>query len=678
MSETRPPVAERKPVRTVLHGDERVDDYAWMREKGTAPVTEYLEAENAYADSVLAPLKPLQERLYAEMLARIKEDDDTYPYRNGDWLYFSRTEAGKQYAAHYRKASEDAPEQLLLELNAMAEGHSYMGLGAFQPSPDGRFLAYSTDTTGFRVYTLRVKDLETGNHLDFEATAAGSVAWADDNRTIFYTVDDEAKRPYRLYRRDLLGGAEDLLYQEDDEMFRVAVHRSQSGAYLFLTVASHTTTEVRWAPASSVAAEWQTIATREHEHEYYADHHGEHFYFLTNDSGRNFRIARAPVSSPGRANWEEVVPHRDDVMLEDLDLWSNHMVLSERSEGLQRLRVTRLDSGETHEVSFPDPVYTVFTGPNRVWDTPVLRYAYQSPITPPQVVDYDMDTREAVVRKQLEVPNYDSSAYEMERIWVTARDGVRVPVSVVSKKGTPRDGTAPMLLQGYGSYGANYPIGFNANRASLLDRGMVIAVAHIRGGGELGKPWHDAGRMTTKLNTFTDFIDVGEALVERGYTSRSGLIATGRSAGGLLMGAVMNMKPDLFRAIVAGVPFVDVINTMLDASLPLTVGEWEEWGNPNLEADYRYIKQYCPYTNVEAKEYPALYVKTALNDSQVMYWEPAKWVAKLRATKTDANPIVFRTDMGAGHGGASGRYDYLREVAEEYAFILWQAGKSSA
>lgn len=678
MSDTAPPVAERKPVRTVLHGDERIDDYAWMREKGTAPVTEYLEAENAYADTTLAPLKPLQQRLYGEMLGRIKEDDETFPYRQGGWHYFSRTQAGKQYATHYRRASDETPEQLLLDLNAMAEGHSYMGLGAFQPSPDGRFLAYSTDTTGFRVYTMRIKDLESGQHLAFEVAAAGAIAWADDNRTIFYTVDDAAKRPYRLYRRDLVTSAEALLYEEADEMFRIAVHRSRSGGYLFLTVSSHTTTEVRYLPAGAPSAPWRLIAAREHDHEYYADHRGAHFYLLTNDTGRNFRVARVSATSPDRANWEEVVAHRDAVMLEDLDLWANHMVLSERAEGLQRLRVIRLESGATHEVSFPEPVYTVATGPNRTWDTPVFRYAYQSPVTPPQVIDYNMDTREAVVRKQLEVPDYDPSGYEAERIWIPARDGTSVPVSIVSKKGAPRDGAAPLLLQGYGSYGINYPLAFNSNRASLLDRGVRVAVAHIRGGGELGKPWHDAGRMHTKLNTFTDFIDVAEALIERRYTGRDGLIATGRSAGGLLMGTVMNMAPDLFHAIVAGVPFVDVINTMLDASLPLTVGEWEEWGNPNLEADYRYMKQYCPYTNIEVRDYPALYVKTALNDSQVMYWEPAKWVAKLRATGANVHPIIFRTDMGAGHGGASGRYDYLREVAEEYAFILWQAGKSSA
>jgi oligopeptidase B len=673
-----PPSAKREPTVTVLHGDERIDDYDWMREKDTPKVTEYLESENAYADAVMAPTKDLQERLYREMVGRIKEDDDTFPYRQNGWLYFSRTEAGKQYPLHYRKSSDTAPEAVLLDLNAMARGHPYMGLGVFQPSIDGKLLAYSTDNTGFREYTLRVKDMVSGEHLGLAAGLVGTVSWANDNVTLFYTVDDESKRPYRLFRHRLGTDVHDLLYEENDEMFRLTVHRSRSGEFMFLTISSHTTTEVHCLPTDHPQSEWKLISARQQEHEYYADHHGEHFYFMTNDTGRNFRIARAPLATPGHEHWEEVVRQRDDVMLEDLELWAGHMVVSERFEGLQRLRVTTMATGDTHEVAFPDPVYSVFTGPNRVWDTHLMRYTYQSLVSPPQVVDYDMETRQAIVRKQLEVPNYDPSLYESERTWVTARDGARIPVSVVSKRDAARDGSGPLLLQGYGSYGANYPIAFSSARMSLVDRGLTVAFAHVRGGGEMGKAWHDAGKMLKKITTFEDFIDVGEALIERGYTNRGGLIATGRSAGGLLMGAVANMRPELFKAIVADVPFVDVINTMLDASLPLTVGEWEEWGNPNIEEHYRYIRQYCPYTNVSAHDYPAIYVKTALNDSQVMYWEPAKWVAKLRANQTDSNPLVFRTDMGAGHGGASGRYDYLREVAEEYAFILWQAGKHTA
>ncbi|MEO8538266.1 MAG: S9 family peptidase [bacterium] len=677
MPSPMPPIAIRKPTTTSVHGDARTDDYAWMREKGTEPVTAYLEAENAYANAVLEPLKPLEAVLYGEMLDRIKEDDESFPYELGGWLYYSRTEAGKQYAVHCRKRSDDSPEEILLDLNAMAEGHSYMGLGAYQPSPDGRYLAYSTDTTGFRQYTLVVKDLESGDHLAFEVQQAGTVAWSNDNNTIFYTVDDEAKRPARVFRYQLNATSAQFIYEEPDEMFRVSIHRARSGQYLFLTSASHTSTEVRYLAAGDALSEWQLIAQRVHEHEYYADHHSDWLYFLSNDAGRNFRVVRAPLASPGREHWQEVVAHRDAVMIEDLDLFAGHMVLSTRAGGLQRLEVIRLSDGEEHTVEFPEPVFTVFTGPNRVWDATLLRYNYQSPVTPPQVVDYDMNSRSMVVRKELEVPGYDRFQYETERLWIAAEDGTKVPVSVVSKRGLRRDGSAPMLLQGYGSYGANYPINFNSNRVSLLDRGIVVACAHIRGGGEMGKAWHDDGKMMTKMNTFTDFVDVAEGLVERGFTSADRLIATGRSAGGLLMGAVMNLRPELFKAVVAGVPFVDVVNTMLDSTLPLTVGEWEEWGNPNVPEEYRYMKGYCPYSNVEAKPYPALFVKTALNDSQVMYWEPAKWVAKLRAHKTDANPLVFRTDMGAGHGGASGRYDYLNEVAEEYAFILWQAGKSA-
>jgi oligopeptidase B len=673
-----PPVAERQSVTTTLHGDVRTDDYAWMREKGSPAVTAYLEAENAYADAVFAPTKGLQATLYDEMLGRIKEDDDTFPYRYGDWLYYSRIEAGKQYSRHCRKAREDGAEEVLLDLNAMAEGHSYMGLGAFQPSPDGRYLAYSSDTIGFRQYTLRVKDLLSGEHLPFEVSQAGSVAWANDNQTIYYTVDDEAKRPARVFRYSLNARTSDFIYEERDEMFRVSVNRSRSGGYLFLTSASHTATEVRYLPADEPSREWQLIARREAGHEYFADHHSNWFYFLTNANGRNFSVARAEVANPRRTNWETVVEHRDDVMIEDLDLFAGHMVRSERANGLQRLVVTALDTGESHHIEFGEPVYTVFAGPNRTWETSTLRFSYQSLVTPPRVVDYEMGNRETTVRKELEVPGYQPGNYTSERIWIAARDGTQVPVSLVSKRDEKQTGSAPMLLNGYGSYGANYPIGFNSNRVSLLDRGMVVAFAHVRGGGEMGKPWHDDGKMLSKMNTFTDFVDVADGLIERGYTAPDSLVISGRSAGGLLMGAVVNLRPDLFKAVVAGVPFVDVINTMLDATLPLTVGEWEEWGNPAIEREYRYLATYCPYTNVAAKGYPAMFVKTALNDSQVMYWEPAKWVAKLRAMKTDSNPLVFRTDMGAGHGGASGRYDYLHEVAEEYAFILTQAGKSDA
>jgi oligopeptidase B len=672
-----PPIAARRPVTTVLHGDTRIDDYAWLREKGSTEVTAYLEAENAYADSIMAPTKALQDRLYAEMLGRIKEDDETYPYQYGDWLYYSRTEAGKQYPVHCRKAGGSDKEEILLDLNAMAEGHPFMSLGAYQPSPDGRFLAYSTDTTGFRQYALVVKDLASGEHLPFKVEQAGTVAWSNDNETVYYTVDDEAKRPARVFRYRLNATSADFVYEEPDEMFRVSVHRARSGGCLFLTSASHTTTEVRYLRTDDPLGRWQVIAGRDPEHEYYADHHGEWLYILTNDRGRNFRIARAPLSRPGRENWEEVIAHREEVMIEDLDLFAEHMVLSERTDGLQRLVVRSLRSGASHVVEFDEPVFTVSTGPNRTWDTTLLRYSFQSPVTPPQVIDYDMDRRSATIRKELEVPGYRAADYRTERLWIEAGDGVKVPVSLVYRQDLKRDGSAPLLLQGYGSYGANYPISFNSNRASLLDRGITIAFAHIRGGGEMGKGWHDAGKMLTKMNTFTDFIDVAEGLVERGFTNSGALVASGRSAGGLLMGAVMNLRPELFKAVVAGVPFVDVINTMLDASLPLTVGEWEEWGNPQVEEEYRYIKQYCPYTNVAAKRYPAVFVKTALNDSQVMYWEPAKWVAKLRAMKTGDDPLIFRTDMGAGHGGASGRYDYLREVAEEYAFILWQTGRDT-
>jgi len=669
-----PPVARRARTTSVLHGDARVDDYAWLRHKGSTEVTAYLEAENAYADGIMAHTKPLQEVLYAEMLARIKEDDSSAPYPQRGWWYYSRTLAGAQYPVYCRKAALDSDEHVLLDLNEMAQGHAFMAVGVYHPSDNGQLLAYSTDTTGFREYVLRIKDLNTGEHLPFRVENAGTAAWSADGRYMFYTVDDSAKRPSRLFRHRLGTDDHQLLYEETDEMFRISVHRSRSGGMLFVTSASHTATEVYFVPADDPETEWTLVARRSPDHEYYADHHGDHLYLLTNDTGRNFRIARAPLATTGREHWEDVVAHRDDVMLEDLDLFQNYMVVSERAEGLQRLHVTEFATGEGHTIAFPEPVYTVSTGPNRTWATDEVRFSYQSPVTPPQVIDYDMGTRTSAVRKQLEVPGYDPSLYETSRLWVEARDGAKVPVSLASRKGTPRDGSAPLYLQGYGSYGASYPIAFSSSRMSLLDRGITIAFAHVRGGGELGKPWHDAGRMLTKMHTFTDFIDVAESLISQGYTAPDRLIINGRSAGGLLMGAVVNLRPDLFKAVLAGVPFVDVINTMLDASLPLTVGEWEEWGNPQVGAEYRYMKQYCPYTNLTEAAYPVIFAKTALNDSQVMYWEPAKWVAKMRTLKTDTNPLIFRTDMGAGHGGASGRYDYLREVAEEYAFILWQAG----
>jgi oligopeptidase B len=671
-----PPSARRVPRTVEWHGDRFVDDYFWMREKSDPAVAAYLEEENAYADAVMKPTGAFQERLYKEMLSRIQETDLTVPYREGAFFYYSRTEEGKQYPILCRKPALEAAEEVLLDLNELALGHDFLSLGTFLVSDDGHLLAYSTDVTGFRDYTLVIKDLRTGDLLPFKAERTGAVAWARDSRTLFYAVEDEAKRPYRVYRHEIGATADDLVFEEADELFRVFVGRTRSRAILFLGSASHTTTEWHYLSADTPRGSWRVIAPRRHEHEYDPEHHGDHFYIRTNDRGRNFRLVRAPLQDPAEGNWEEVVPHRDGIMLEAVDLFAKHRVLMERERGLEQLRVSTIEGADEHLVTFPEPAYDAFPSNNREFETTTLRFNYQSLVTPSSVFDYDMDTRERTLLKQQPVlGGYDASRYRSERVLVTAADGVKVPVSLVYRVDRqPKDGSAPLYLYAYGSYGLPLPVTFSSNRLSLLDRGVTVAMAHIRGGGELGKPWHDDGRMHRKMNTFTDFISAAEHLVAEGYTRPDRLVIEGGSAGGLLMGAVVNMRPDLFRVVVSKVPFVDVLNTMSDASLPLTAGEWEEWGNPAVAEDYAYMKQYDPYTNLKRGAYPAMLVKTSFNDSQVMYWEPAKYVARLRTLKTDDNVLVLKTNMAAGHGGASGRYDYLREVAFDFAFILTQLG----
>jgi oligopeptidase B len=673
----QPPVAKRVPKADEVHSDRRVDDYAWLREKDDPEVRAYLEAENAYADAVMKPAEPFQAALYAEMLARIKETDTRVPHRKGEHLYYSRTEQGKQYPLYCRKRGTlEAPEAVTLDLNALAEGKTFMALGAYQASDDGRLLAYSTDDTGFRQYTLFVKDLTTGAVVERVAQKVGSVAWVADSRTLFYTVEEEStKRQYRLYRHRLGSGAHDLVYEEPDLAFNLGVFRTRSGGFVVLGAGSLTTSEARVLAADRPEDGWRLVAPRVAEQEYDVEHHGGDFYIRANDRGRNFRLVKAPVEAPGREGWEEVVPHRTDVMLEAVDAFRDHLVLSEIEGGLPQLRVIDLRDGATHRVAFPEPAYSLFPEANLEFDTSVFRYGYQSLVTPASVYDYDLEKRTATLLKRTEVlGGYDPERYASERIWATAPDGVRVPISLVHRKGVKRDGSAPLHLAGYGAYGFPLPVTFSSNRVSLLDRGVVAALAHVRGGEEMGKAWHDEGRMMKKRNTFTDFIACAEHLLDEGYGARGRVVISGGSAGGLLMGAVVNLRPDLFGAVVSLVPFVDVINTMLDESLPLTVGEFEEWGNPKRRDEYEYMKSYCPYTNLERKAYPPMLVRTSLNDSQVMYWEPAKYVAKLRTLKTDAKVLLLKTNMGAGHGGASGRYDALRETALDYAFMLWQMG----
>jgi oligopeptidase B len=667
-----PPVAKRITKVTGIHGERLVDDYAWLRDKKNPDVAAYLEAENAYAEAILAPTKGLQDQLYAEMLSRIKETDQSVPYREGAYYWYSRTEEGKQYPIYCRRRERlDAPEQVTLDLNELAKAQSFMALNAYVPTDDGRLLAYSTDDTGFRQYTLQIKDLETGEALSDRVENTGSIVWAADGQTVFYTTEDAAKRQYRLYRHRLGEGTDTLVYEERDEMFNLQVRRGRSRAYLFLTAYSHTTTEVRYLSAETPDADWRLIAEREPVHEYMVADHGDQLYIRTNDAGRNFRIAAAPLANTRHDHWREIVPHRDDVMIETMDLFANHLVFSEREGGLTNFRVRDLRTGASHRVAFPEPAYAAFTSTNRLWDTSKFRYEYQSLVTPDSVFEHDMESGETELLKQKEVlGGYDRSQYVAERIIATASDGAQIPISIVHRTGTPRNGRTPAHLIAYGSYGYPYPVTFESNRISLLDRGFVFAIAHIRGGGEMGKRWHDEGRTAAKMNTFTDFIAAAQTLIEEKYTSSARLSIEAGSAGGLLLGVVVNMRPDLFHTVVSHVPFVDVLNTMLDATLPLTVAEYEEWGNPSVQEQYDVMRAYSPYDNLERKAYPAMLVKTSFNDSQVMYWEPAKYVAKLRRLKTDGEPLLLVTNMAAGHGGASGRYDRLREIALDYAFVL--------
>jgi oligopeptidase B len=674
-----PPVAKRNPHTETWHGQQLVDDYFWMRKKGTPEVESYLAAENAYTDRMMKPTEALQQKLYEEMLARIKQTDLSVPYRKRGYFYYSRTEEGKQYPIQCRKkGSLDAPEEVLLDLNELAKTQKFVGLGAMVVSDDGNLLAYSIDATGFRDYALHIKDLRSGAVLPEHMEKVKSVAWAKDGKTLFYVTDDAAKRAFRLWRHTL--GADPahdtLVYEEKDEMFTVRVDRTRSDAFLLLNLESHTQSEVRYLAADRPEGEFQTIAARRKEHQYDVEHRGDLFYIHTNDRGRSYRIVTAPVANP--QEWTELVPHRDDVMIAGLDVFQDFYVLDERRDGLPRLRVVEFASGASNDIPAREPAYWMGPGANAEFSQTAYRYGYQSFLTPDSVFDYDVTSRKSKLLKQQEVlGGYDPLRYEVERIFATAADGTRVPISLVHKKGFVRNGRAPLFLNGYGSYGYSSDIYFNSAALSLLDRGVTIAIAHIRGGGEFGKKWHDHGRMMQKRNTFTDFIAAAEHLVREKYTSSDRLAISGGSAGGLLMGAVTNMRPDLFKVVVAFVPFVDVINTMLDESLPLTVAEFEEWGNPKIKDQFDYMLSYSPYDNVAKKAYPVLLVKSAYNDSQVMYWEPTKWVAKLRASKTDHNLLLLKMDMDpAGHGGKSGRYERLHETAFYYAFMLWQLGIS--
>ncbi|MEQ1883002.1 MAG: S9 family peptidase, partial [Burkholderiales bacterium] len=621
-----PPVARRIPHVGVVHGERRVDDYHWLRNKDNPEVRAYLESENAYTAAMMKPSEPFQRQLYREMVGRIKETDTEVPYRDGGHFYYSRTVKGRQYRIYCRKkGSLNSTEAVIFDVNAQAKGHAYYSLGAFEISPDENLLAYSSDTSGFREYTLQIKDLRSGAQLAERIEKVRSVAWAADSRTLFYVKEDEAKRASRVYRH-LLGSQDDqLVYEETDARFSVSVADSRSRRYLFITSHSATTSEVRTLYAEDPWALPSLVSERRADHEYYVDHGNGLFYIATNDRGRNFRLVSAPENKPGEDHWKELIAHRDGVMLEGVDVFARHVIVHERAGGFPRLRVLRLADGESHEVSMPEPACSVSGGANMEFDADVYRFHYDSYVTPDATFDYRVDTRERTLLKSREVRGYDATKYRCEILYATTGDGVQVPISLVYRIDQRVNGPQPLLLYGYGAYGYALDVEFSSARLSLLDRGVIYACAHVRGGGEMGKRWHDEGRMLNKSHSFSDFIACAEHLIGRRFTDPSKLVIQGGSAGGLLMGAVTNLRPDLFRAVVAEVPFVDVVNTMLDETLPLTTGEYEEWGNPKEKNFYDAMKAYSPYDNLAAKNYPAMLVETSLNDSQVMYWEPAKY-----------------------------------------------------
>ena len=668
------PVARMIPRIQVLHGEARVDHYHWLRDRSDPEVMAYLQAENLHTSAVMRHTEILQERLYLEMRGRIKEADLSVPERLDDYWYYTRTEAGGQYPIFCRKhGSCDGLEETLLDQNPLATGHEYFRVGSVQVSPNHQLLAYSVDTSGSEEFTILIKSLVTGELLaESISGSSGRMAWANDSRTLFYTVLDESRRPCRLHRHQLgTNPLEDVLvYFESDPSFYLDISRTRSRHYLLLDLSSHSTSEVWFVNADQPEQPFRLIQPRESGVEYSVTHHEDRFFITTNYGAPNFRLVQAPVEHPSREYWAPVLPYRPEVKLDSTHAFRQHLVVYEREAGLTRVRILDLTTGSEHVIPFPEPVYTVRGHANPEFDTTLLRFTYTSLVTPSSVVDYDLASHSWTVRKQTEVRGYDPSGYRSERLYALAPDGIRVPISLVYREPLELTGDRPLLLSGYGAYGLSYDPVFSSNTLSLLDRGFVVAIAHVRGGEEMGRAWYEGGRLRKKRSSFSDFIAAAEHLVKEGYTSPERLVISGGSAGGLLIGAVTNLRPDLFHAALAEVPFVDVVNTMLDASLPLTVLEYDEWGNPHDPEAYAYIRSYSPYDNIEAKDYPHMLVTAGLNDPRVAYWEPAKWTAKLRATKTDRNRLLLRTNMGAGHAGASGRYDFLREVAFKYAFIL--------
>ncbi len=672
------PAAKKVEKKLEKHGDVRVDNYYWLNQREDQEVIDYLNAENDYTKSVLADTEDYQEALFEEIKGRIKQTDMSVPFKYKGYYYITRYEEGKEYPIHSRKkGSLDADEEIMLDVNELAKDYSYYAVGGRSTSLDNKILCFGEDTLSRRIYTLKFKNLETGEMLPDEIpNTTGGATWAADNKTIFYSQKDETLRSYKIFRHTLgTDASEDVeVFHEDDETFGCYVYRTKSDKYIVIGSYSTLSSESRYLSADNPNGKFTIFQPRERDLEYDIYHDGSQWFVKTNLDAKNFRLMSTPEGKTNKANWKEVIAHRDDVLLEGLDLFKDYKVLSERIAGIRTIRVMPHD-GEEHYIDFGEDAYLAYTSTNPDFDTDILRIGYTSMTTPSSTFDYNMETKDKELLKQQEVVgDFQSSDYKSERIMVKARDGVEVPVSIVYHKDTKLDGSAPCLLYGYGSYGNSMDPYFSSVRLSLLNRGFVYAVAHIRGGQEMGRHWYEDGKLLKKKNTFTDFIDCGKAMISKNYAADDKLFAMGGSAGGLLMGAVMNMEPELWAGIVAAVPFVDVVTTMLDESIPLTTGEYDEWGNPNDKEYYEYIKSYSPYDQVEAKNYPPTLVTTGLHDSQVQYWEPAKWVAKLREMKTDDNPLLLHTNMDAGHGGASGRFERYKEVALEYAFLLDLAG----
>ncbi len=669
-----PPLARQEVKEMTIHGDTRVDPFYWLNQRENPEVIAYLEAENAYTKAMMSHTDSLQEMLFREITGRIPQNDVTVPYFQNGYFYYTRYEEGKEYPVYCRKKETlDANEEVLLNVNELAEGYSFFHVGGFQVSEDNRYLAYAVDTVSRRIYDVYVKDLQTGELLpDRIAATAGNICWASDNRTLFYATKDETLRMNKIWRHSMgeFHEPDILVFHEEDATYNSYVYKTKSRKYLVISSSSTLSDESRILDASRPQDAFRIFQPRQRDLKYDIAHSEDKFFIRTNLDALNFRLMETNENATGMDNWKEVIAHRNDVLLEGAEVFDGFLALQERKEGLNRIRIFD-GKGMDYYLEFKEQAFSVELGDNPEYNSLKVRYNYTSLTTPSSVFDFDTRTREHTLMKQQEVVGgYDAENYLTERVWASADDGTRIPVSIVYRKGMKQDGSNPCLLYGYGSYGASMDPWFSSVRLSLIDRGFIFALAHIRGGQEMGRQWYEDGKLLRKMNTFTDFIDCAEMLIAEGFTQPDKMYALGGSAGGLLMGAVVNMKPDLFKGVVAAVPFVDVVTTMLDESIPLTTAEYDEWGNPNDPEYYRYMLSYSPYDNVSALEYPALLVTTGLHDSQVQYWEPAKWVAKMRVTKKGDSPLYLWTNMEFGHGGASGRFERYRETAMEYAFLL--------